>query len=94
MPPPEGTTTVIIVDPLSEEQRREADILAVELAQILEDNGLSARVPLLHSPLVDLVLAEDPPSDMLAVADDVHRLNELRQIPGARFGLYQRLPAH
>ena len=63
-------------------------------AQILEDNGLSAKVPLLRSPLVDLVLAEDPPSDVLAVADDVHRLNELRQIPGARFGLYQRLPAH
>ena len=90
--PPEGTTTAIIVDPLSDGERREADILTNELAQILEDNGLSAKVPLLHSPLVDLVLADDPPADMLAVADDVHRLNELRQIPGARFGLYQRLP--
>ncbi len=94
MPPPDETTAVTIVDPLSDEERREADILTDELAQILEDNGLSAKVPLLHSPLVDLVLAEDPPPDVLALVDDVHRLNELRQIPGARFGLYQRLPAN
>ena len=93
MTPPDGTTAAIIVDPLSKAERREADILVDELARILEDNGLSAKVPLLHSPLVDLVLADDPPSDVLAVADDVRRLSELRQIPGARFGLYQRLPA-
>ena len=89
MPPPDNATLVSVVDELSEAEREEADTLTQQLTEILVNNDMADKVALLYSPLVDLVLAGNPPAELLAMTDDVHRLDELRQIPGARFGLYE-----
>lgn len=87
-PPPDNATTLAISDPLTPQQRLEADSISSELASILVADGREDRVFLLYSPLADLVLADDPPPELIERADDVARLNELRQVPGTRYGLY------
>ena len=86
--PPDGATTVVTTDPLTDGQRREADELRVIVGAVLEANGMSDRIGVLDTPLADTVLLGDPPAELIAVADDVRRLDRLREIPGVRYALY------
>jgi hypothetical protein len=87
-PPPDGATTLAVVDPLTEDERRDADRIGAELAVILVGDGRGDEVPVLGTPLADVVLLDDPSDDLLSRADDAHRLAELRAIPGDRYGWY------
>lgn len=88
LPPPPGATTLTISDPLSPAERIEADDLTAQLTEVLVRNGLEADVPLLYTPLADLLVDRSPPSEVEALRADILRLSELRRAPGTRFGLY------
>lgn len=87
--PPPDSVTVVVVDPLTADQRREADRLASELAAILDRDGRADEIPILETPLADVVLLGEPSPELAARADDARRLAELRSIPGDRYGLYR-----
>lgn len=87
-PAPEGATTIVVVDPLGGEARAEIDRLTAELAEILRNDGREQDVPLLDTPLADVILLGEPSPELAARADDVGRLAELRSIPGDRYALY------
>lgn len=87
-PPPDGATMVVITDPLTDEERREADNLRAIVADVLDANGMGDRVGVLDTSLADTVLLGDPPPELITVADDVRRLDQLREVPGIRYGLY------
>lgn len=85
---PEGTSVVVVFDPLTPAQRAEADELTARIADVLLRAGLDDQVPILDSPLADAILVDDPPDELVALTDDVVRLAELRRIPGDRYVLY------
>jgi len=78
----------VVVDPLGGEARAEIDRLTAELAEILRNDGREQDVPLLDTPLADVILLGEPSPELAARADDVGRLAELRSIPGDRYALY------
>jgi hypothetical protein len=86
--PPERSETLAISDPLTEQERLEADGLRARIAAVLERSGRSEQVGVLDTPLADTVLLGEPPTDLVAIADDVRRLDELRDVAGIRYGLY------
>lgn len=86
---PPGSVAIVVVDPLTADQRTEVDRLTVELAEILRRDGRADEVPVLETPLADVVLLRDPSPELAARADDARRLAELRSIPGDRYGLYR-----
>ena len=88
-PPPPGSVTLTVVDPLTSAQRAEIDRLAAELADILRSDGREDEIPVLDTPLADVILLGDPSPELAARGDDAHRLAELRSIPGDRYGLYE-----
>lgn len=90
--PPDGAMTLIVVDPLTEAERAEVDRLTAEIAEILRRDGRDDEIPVLGTPLADVVVLDDPSPELAARADDARRLAELRSIPGDRYGLYE-LPA-
>jgi hypothetical protein len=87
-PAPPGTTLVIVVDPLSPEQRTELDALRERIAAVMRDVGLEDRIGLLDTPLADAVLLGDPPPELRVLTDELARLTELRRVPGVRYALY------
>lgn len=87
--PPPGSVTVVIVDPLTDEQRAEADRITTELAEILRLDGRADEIPVLDTPLADVIVLGDPSAELAARADDARRLAELRSVPGDRYGLYE-----
>ncbi|MBI5089427.1 MAG: hypothetical protein HZB15_11380 [Actinobacteria bacterium] len=87
-PPPDGATTVAISDPLSPDERTEADRLSEELATVLVETGHEDLVYVLYSSLAEIVLDRAASPELLERSDDVARLDALRQIRGARYGLY------
>ena len=88
-PPPPGSVTIAVVDPLTEEQRTEVDRWTAELADLLRRDGREDEVPVLDTPLADVILLDDPSPELAARAEDVRRLAELRSIPGDRYALYE-----
>lgn len=86
---PSGAGTIVVVDPLVPQQRAEVDRLTTELAEILRRDGRDDEIPVLATPLADVVLLQDPSPELAARADDARRLAELRSIPGDRYGLYE-----
>jgi hypothetical protein len=86
--PPQGATVLAIADPLSPADRARADALTARLTEVLVRNDLSDDGPLLHSPLVSLILDHLPPGEAATSRPDVNRLAELRSVPGARLGFY------
>lgn len=86
--PPAGTDEVIDVDPLTADERAEADELAARITDVLVHNGRADQIPILDSPLADVVLLDDPPPDLVAIRADVKRLAALRKVPGDRYVLY------
>ena len=91
-PGPDGAAVVTVVDPLTPDQRAEVDRLTAELADILRRDGRSDEVAVLETYLAGAVLLDDPSAELLARADDVRRLAELRSIAGERFVLYESPP--
>lgn len=87
-PPPPGTEPIADVDPLTPAQRSEADALADRIDAVLTEAGRSDLVPVLDSPLAHIVLRDDPPPQLVAIAGDVERLAALRRIDGERYVLY------
>jgi hypothetical protein len=87
-PAPAGATTLAISDPLSAAERVEADTITQELSEILIAFDRADAVPLLYSPLARLVDDDDPPPELISRSAQIERLNDLRQIPGTRYGLY------
>jgi hypothetical protein len=90
--PPQGATVLAISDPLVAADRARADALTARLTEVLLRNDLSEDEPLLHSPLVSLILDHLPPDEAAASRQDVARLAELRSVPGTRLGLYLIIP--
>jgi hypothetical protein len=88
-PPPSDSTTLVVVDPLTNEQRAEIDRLTTELTDILGRDDRGDEIPLLGTPLADVILIGEPSPELAARAADVRRLAELRSIPGDRYALYQ-----
>jgi hypothetical protein len=87
-PAPQGAITLAISDPLTPEERLEADTISEELAAVLISYGRDDEVFLLYSPLAGLILDGDPPPELTRETDAIQRLDRLRQIPGTRYGLY------
>ncbi|MGZ4772611.1 MAG: hypothetical protein ACXV3B_08015 [Ilumatobacteraceae bacterium] len=87
--PPDNSTTLAISDPLSGAQRAEADSLTASLTDTLVRNDLADDEPLLYTPLAAVVLRDLPPSEATSNSGAVHRLSELRTVPGTRLGFYQ-----
>jgi hypothetical protein len=91
-PPPEidGRTSelVVAIDPLDEAERAEVDAITAEAAAILERDGRGAEVGVLDTDLAGAVLVGSPSPELLAMTDDLARLEELRRVPGIRYGLY------
>jgi hypothetical protein len=87
-PPPAGAVSLAIFDPLSESERAEADALRAEIAAVLDRVGRPGQIGVLDTPLADTVLLGDVPGELLAVADSVRRLDELREVAAVRYGLY------
>lgn len=88
--PPAGSELVVDIDPLTPEERIEADELASLIADALIAAGRDEQVPILDSPLADVVLIDAPP-EIIALAAAVERLAELRLVPGDRYVLYRSL---
>jgi hypothetical protein len=88
VPPPEGSTIVAITDPMTPDQRAEADRLSEELATILVETGYDDLVYVLYSSLAEIVLDRAESPELLARRADVERLDALRDIGGTRYGLY------
>lgn len=86
--PPDGSTKIVVVDPLTSAQRAEVDRITAELAEILRRDGRDDEISVLDTPLADVVLLGDPSPELAARADDARRLAELRSVPGDRYGLY------
>ncbi len=87
--PPDNSTTLAISDPLSPAQRAEADTLTASLTDVLVRNDLADDEPLLYTPLAAVVLRDLPPTEAASSSAAVHRLSELRTIPGTRLGFYE-----
>ena len=87
-PPPAGTVTLAIVDPLDPDERAEADRLTEELTAILVEDGRDDAIVLLGTPLADVILLDGASPELLARADDARRLAALRSVPGGRYALY------
>ena len=77
-----------VVDPLSDAERREADAITAEVAEILVRDGREAEVGVLATHLAGAVLVDSPSTELLAAADRLARLEALRRVPGVRYGLY------
>jgi hypothetical protein len=86
--PPPGAKALVIVDPLTADQRAEADRIADAVSDALVRDERAAEVAVLGTPLADVVLFDDPSDELLALADDVRRLAALRSAESDRYGLY------
>jgi hypothetical protein len=82
----EGTTALSTWDPLTPDERAEADALTDELTRILGAAGLEDRIPLLDSDLAALAAADGPES-VTSQKAAFDRLGELRR-PGPRIVLF------
>jgi hypothetical protein len=88
IPAPAGASTLAISDPLTADQRAEADSLSEQLATILVSNGRDDQVFLLYTQLVGTIMLNDPPPQLQQADAAVQRLVQLRQVAGQRYGLY------
>jgi hypothetical protein len=82
----EGTITLSTWDPLTPDERAEADSLTDELTRILVAAGLEDQIPLLDSDLAALA-AVDGPASVTSQKAAFDRLGELRR-PGPRIVLF------
>jgi hypothetical protein len=91
-PPPEidgrASELVVAIDPLDEAERAEADAITADVAAVLERDGRAAEIGVLDTDLAGAVLVGSPSPELLALTDDLARLEELRRVPGVRYGLY------
>lgn len=83
---PDGATVVSVSDPLSADERAEADALMTELGALLDSAGLSDRRELLVNDLAPLAAFEAPP-EVAAELARFERLGELHA-RGKRIVLY------
>jgi hypothetical protein len=83
---PDGATVVSVSDPLSADERAEADALMTELGALLDSAGLSDRGDLLVNDLAPLAAFEAPP-EVAAELARFERLGELHA-RGKRIVLY------
>ena len=74
-------------DPLSVEERGEADRLTSDLTAMLERAGLGDRAVVLQSGNPALLLTGEAPPEIVAVSAEIRRLAELRAV-GQRCVLY------
>ena len=88
LPAPDGTQVVAVTDALTPDGRREADSITAQLSDVLTDHGLAAQLPLLESPLVDVLLDGEPPPAVAAQRPRIERLRQLRSDVSQRYGLY------
>ena len=88
-PPPSGSVTIAVVDPLTDDQRTEIDRLTADLAGILRRDGREDEIAVLDTALADVILLADPSPELTSRAEDARRLAELRSIPGDRYALYE-----
>jgi MFS family permease len=87
--PPAAAETLVVIDPFTPTQRDEIDRLTAELADVLRRDGRAAEIPVLATPLADVILLDRPSPELAARSDDARRLAELRSVPGDRYGLYE-----
>jgi hypothetical protein len=90
--PPTGGVMIGLVDPLTPEQRRDADDLTARLTEVLMTNGLDDQVHLLYTSLIGLVLTDNPPPAVAAVTPQIRRLETLRMTQATRYALYLMQP--
>lgn len=79
---------VVAVDPLNEAERAEVDAITSEVATILERDGREDEIGVLNTDLAGAVIVGSPSPELLALGADLMRLEELRRVPGVRYGLY------
>ncbi len=89
---PNGYLSIATSDPLSEEVRRRADDTRTALAAALRADGRDDLVGTLDTPLAAEAVLDDPGSSVLELRDDLLWLDEVRERPGQRFGLYLLMP--
>lgn len=89
--PPEGYRPVTVYDPLSPETRRRADVTRARLADALRTDGRAELIGTLDTPLAAEAVLDDPGSAVAGLSDEVLWLDAVRERPGLRFGLYERM---